>query len=43
MCGISGMSNYSRPGAQQFRVYIKINSDTASREQINELTFRYVS
>ena len=37
MRGISGMSNNSRPGAQQFRVYIKINSDTASREQINEL------
>ena len=30
MHGISGMSNNSRPGAQQF-------SDTASREQINEL------
>ena len=37
MRGISGMSNNSRPGAQQFRVYIKIHSDTASREQINEL------
>ncbi len=26
-----------RPGAQQFRVNIKINSNTASKEQINEL------
>jgi uncharacterized OsmC-like protein len=37
MHGISGLSNNSRPGAQQFRVNIKINSDTASKEQINEL------
>ena len=35
--GFSGLSSDSRPGAQQFRVNMKINSDTASKEQINEL------
>ena len=35
--GFSGLSSSVRPGAQQFRVNIKINSDTATEEQINEL------
>ena len=35
--GFSGLSNSVRPGAQQFRVNIKINSDSATEEQINEL------
>ena len=35
--GFSGLSSSVRPGAQQFRVNVKINSDTASEEQINEL------
>ena len=34
--GFSGLSNSVRPGAQQFRVNIKINSDSATEEQINE-------
>lgn len=37
MRGFTGISSDSRPGAQQFRVNMKINSDTASKEQINEL------
>ena len=35
--GFSGLSGNIRPGAQQFRVNIKINSDTASNEQIDGL------
>lgn len=35
--GFLGLSNDIRPGAQKFRVTIKIESDTASIEQINEL------
>ena len=35
--GFFGLSGSTRPGAQQFRVNIKIESDTASKEQINEL------
>ena len=35
--GFSGLSSSVRPGAQQFRVNIKINSDSATEEQINEL------
>ena len=35
--GFSGLSSNTRPGAQQFRVNIKIVSDTASKEQIDEL------
>ena len=35
--GFTGISNEVRPGAQQFRVYMNIKSDTASIEQINEL------
>ena len=35
--GFSGLSRNIRPGAQQFRVNIKINSDTASNEQIDGL------
>jgi uncharacterized OsmC-like protein len=37
LMGFSGLSSGVRPGAQQFRVNVKINSDTASEEQINEL------
>jgi uncharacterized OsmC-like protein len=37
MRGFSGLSSDSRPGAKQFRVNIKIDSDTASKAQINEL------
>lgn len=37
MRGFTGISNDVRPGAQQFRVNINIKSDTASKEQINEL------
>jgi len=37
MRGFSGLSVDTRPGSQQFRVNIKINSDSVSREQINEL------
>jgi uncharacterized OsmC-like protein len=37
MRGFTGLSSDSRPGAQQFRVNMKINSDTASKERINEL------
>jgi uncharacterized OsmC-like protein len=35
--GFTGISNDVRPGAQQFRVNINIMSNTASKEQINEL------
>jgi uncharacterized OsmC-like protein len=35
--GFTGISNDVRPGAQQFRVNINIKSNTASKEQINEL------
>lgn len=35
--GFLGLSSDIRPGAQQFRVTIKIESDTASKEQINGL------
>jgi uncharacterized OsmC-like protein len=37
MRGWTGISNDVRPGAQQFRVNMNIKSDTASKEQINEL------
>ncbi len=37
MRGWSGISNDVRPGAQQFRVNMNIKSNTASKEQINEL------
>ena len=37
MRGFTGISNDVRPGAQQFRVNMNIKSDTASKEQINEL------
>jgi uncharacterized OsmC-like protein len=35
--GFSGISTDVRPGAQQFRVNVNIKSNTASKEQINEL------
>ncbi|WP_458744752.1 OsmC family protein [Candidatus Nitrosocosmicus sp. T] len=35
--GFTGIDTNVRPGAQQFRVNLKINSSTASKEQINEL------
>ena len=35
--GFTGIDSSVRPGAQQFRVNLKINSNTASKEQINEL------
>jgi uncharacterized OsmC-like protein len=35
--GFIGISNDVRPGAQQFRVNMNIKSNTASKEQINEL------
>ena len=35
--GFTGISNDVRPGAQQFRVNMNIKSNTASKEQINEL------
>jgi putative redox protein len=35
--GFFELSGSTRPGAQQFRVNIKIERDTASKEQINEL------
>ena len=35
--GFTGIDSKVRPGAQQFRVNLKINSSTASKEQINEL------
>ena len=37
MRGISGLSSNTRPGAQEFRVEMKITSDTASKEQIDKL------
>lgn len=37
MRGISGMSNDARPGAQQFRAKIDIQSGSASKEQLDEL------
>lgn len=37
MRGWTGISNDVRPGAQQFRLNMNIKSDTASKEQINEL------
>ena len=37
MRGFTGISNDVRPGAQQFRVNMNIKSNTASKEQINEL------
>ena len=37
MRGWTGISNDVRPGAQQLRVMMNIKSDTASKEQINEL------
>ena len=37
MRGWTGMSTDVRPGAQQLRVNMNIKSDTASKEQINEL------
>ena len=35
--GFTGIDSGVRPGAQQFRVNLKINSNNASKEQINEL------
>jgi len=35
--GFTGIDSNIRPGAQQFRVNLKINSSTASNQQINEL------
>jgi uncharacterized OsmC-like protein len=35
--GFTGISNDERPGAQQFRLNMNIKSNTASKEQINEL------
>jgi uncharacterized OsmC-like protein len=35
--GFTGISSDVRPGAQQFRVNINIKSNSASKEQINEL------
>lgn len=35
--GFTGISNDVRPGAQQFRVNMNIKSNTATKEQINEL------
>src|SRR5215831_15197748 len=35
--GFTGISNDVRPGAQQFRVNMSIKSNTATKEQINEL------
>ena len=37
MRGWTGISNDVRPGAQQLRVKMNIKSDTATKEQINEL------
>jgi uncharacterized OsmC-like protein len=37
MRGWTGISNNVRPGASQLRVKMNIKSDTASKEQINEL------
>ena len=37
MRGWTGISNEVRPGAQQLRVKMNIKSDTASKEQIDEL------
>ena len=37
MRGWTGVSNDVRPGAQQLRVKMNIKSDSASKEQINEL------
>jgi uncharacterized OsmC-like protein len=37
MGGISGLSSNTRPGAQEFRVKMKITSDTAPKEQIDKL------
>jgi uncharacterized OsmC-like protein len=37
MRGFSGLSDNTRPGAQEFRVKMKITSDTASKEQIDKL------
>ena len=35
--GFTGISTDVRPGAKQFRVNMNIKSNTASKEQINEL------
>ena len=35
--GFTGISNDVRPGAQQFRVNMNIKSNTASKEQIDQL------
>jgi len=35
--GFTGIDSSVRPGAQQFRVNLNINSNTASKEQIDEL------
>jgi uncharacterized OsmC-like protein len=35
--GFSGISSNIRPGAQEFRVNINIHSNTATKEQINQL------
>jgi uncharacterized OsmC-like protein len=35
--GFTGLSDKVRPGAQQFRVNVHIDSKTASKEQINQL------
>jgi uncharacterized OsmC-like protein len=35
--GFSGISSNIRPGAQEFRVNINIDSNTATKEQINQL------
>jgi hypothetical protein len=35
--GFTGISSDVRPGAQQFRVNMNIKSNSASKEQINEL------
>jgi uncharacterized OsmC-like protein len=39
--GFTGISNDVRPGAQQFRVNMNIKSNSASKEQINELRKRF--
>jgi uncharacterized OsmC-like protein len=37
LSGFTGISTDVRPGAQQFRVNMSIRSNTAPKEQINEL------
>ena len=38
LLGFTGISNDVRPGTQQFRVNMNIKSNTASKEQLNELS-----